>query len=62
MSRYMELGKELDLVLEEKRRLSTDKYGMVSAEGKHEEWQRMERRAAEIRKQMREARYGKGTE
>lgn len=62
MSRYTELGEELDLVLEEKRRLSTDKYGMVSAEGKREEWQRMEQRAAEIRKQMREARYGKGTE
>lgn len=56
--RYEELGRELDAILERRRRISTDRYGYTQTRGNEEEHERLTKRAAEIRKEMRRVRYG----
>lgn len=55
---YMELAERLNRVLEDRRRVSTSRYGILPAKGHEEEHERLTREAEEIRKAMRRARYG----
>ena len=63
MNRYMELGDELNRILDLRRELCPNKkgMGMCPERGKEAEWSRLTARAAEIRKEMRILRYGKDT-
>lgn len=56
--RYEELGRELDVILEQRRMASADRYGFTAKKGQEQEHTRLTERAAEIRKEMRRARYG----
>jgi len=55
---YTELSKRLMKVLDERRRISTNKLGMLPLRGHEEEHERLSKEAEEIRKEMRRARYG----
>lgn len=55
---YTELADSLNRVLEERRRISSSRSGMLPARGHEEEHERLTKEAEEIRKQMRRARYG----
>lgn len=61
MSRYAELGDELNEILEQRRKLCGNKYnmGLCPERGNEAEWQRLTDRAAEIREEMKVVRYGK---
>ena len=64
MSRYSDLGDELNRILERRRDLCPNKkgMGMLPGRGHEEEWEQLTARAAEIRKEMRIVRYGIDTE
>jgi len=55
---YTELADRLNRILEDRRRISTSRSGMIPARGQEEEHERLTQEAEEIRKQMRRARYG----
>jgi predicted transcriptional regulator len=55
---YTELAERLNQILEDRRRISTSRSGMIPARGREEEHERLTQEAEEIRKQMRRARYG----
>lgn len=55
---YTELADRLNRILEDRRRISTSRSGMIPARGHEEEHERLTQEAEEIRKQMRRARYG----
>ena len=55
---YTELAGRLNKVLEDRRRISTSRSGMIPACGHEEEHERLTQEAEEIRRQMRRARYG----
>jgi len=56
--RYIELGRELDVILEQRRRISADRYGYTPTRGNEEEHERLTVEADKIRKEMRRIRYG----
>lgn len=56
--RYTELGRELDVILERRRRISADRYGYTPKRGNEEEHERLTVEAEKIRKEMRRVRYG----
>lgn len=55
---YTELADSLNRVLEERRRISSSRSGMLPARGHEEEHERLTKEAEEIRKQLRRKRYG----
>ena len=55
---YTELADSLNRVLEERRKISSSRSGMLPARGHEEEHERMTKEAEEIRKQLRRKRYG----
>ena len=55
---YTELADSLNRILEERRRISTSRSGMIPARGHEEEHERLTKQAEEIRKEMRRIRYG----
>lgn len=55
---YTELADSLNRVLEERRKISSSRSGMLPARGHEEEHERLTKEAEEIRKQLRRARYG----
>lgn len=55
---YTELADNLNRVLEERRKISSSRSGMLPARGHEEEHERLTQEAEKIRKQMRRARYG----
>ena len=55
---YTELADCLNRILEERRKISSSRSGMLPARGHEEEHERLTKEAEEIRKQMRRARYG----
>ena len=55
---YTELADRLNRILDERRRISTSRSGMIPARGHEEEHERLSKEAEEIRKEMRRARYG----
>jgi predicted transcriptional regulator len=55
---YTELADSLNRVLEERRKISSSRSGMLPARGHEEEHERLTKEAEEIRKKMRRARYG----
>ena len=55
---YTELADNLNRVLEERRKLSSSRSGMLPARGHEEEHERLTKEAEEIRKQLRRKRYG----
>lgn len=57
MNRYEELGIRLDKILEQRRRISTSRYGMIPAEGHQREWEWLTQQISQIREEMRRARY-----
>ena len=58
MSRYEELGAELDQVLDARRRISKDRYGFTAQAGREAEHDSLTQKAKEIRLEMRRLRYG----
>lgn len=58
MNRYIELGEELDRMLEARRAVSDGPSGLVPQRGKEAEWDALDKRAAELREEMRRVRYG----
>lgn len=54
---YAELAERLNRILDERREISTSRYGLVAARGHEEEHDRLTKEAEEIRRQMRRARY-----
>ncbi len=58
MNKYMELGRELDKILERRREISSPRCNLSPLRGHEEEHERLTKQAEEIRKQMRRARYG----
>lgn len=60
MSRYADLGAELEVILRRRRMLCgpKDKLGSIPQRGNEQEWDRLTRKAAEIRREMRKVRYG----
>ncbi len=58
MTRYTELGRELDAILAERREVSSSKCPLIPLRGHEEEHERLTQEAAKIRKEMRRARYG----
>ena len=55
---YTELADNLNRVLEERRKISSSRSGMLPARGHEEEHERLTKEAEEIRKQLRRKRYG----
>ncbi len=55
---YTELADNLNRVLEERRKISSGRSGMLPARGHEEEHERLTKEAEEIRKQLRRKRYG----
>ena len=55
---YTELANNLNRVLEERRKISSSRSGMLPARGHEEEHERLTKEAEEIRKQLRRKRYG----
>ncbi len=55
---YTELAERLNKVLEDRRRISMSRYGMLPARGHEEEHERLTKEAEDIRKEMRRVRYG----
>ena len=55
---YTELADNLNRILEERRKISSSRSGMLPARGHEEEHERLTKEAEEIRKQMRRVRYG----
>ena len=55
---YTELAERLNKILEDRRRISMSRYGMLPARGHEEEHERLTKEAEEIRKEMRRVRYG----
>ena len=55
---YTELADSLNRILEERRKISSSRSGMLPARGHEEEHERMTKEAEEIRKQLRRKRYG----
>jgi predicted transcriptional regulator len=56
---YIEWADRLNQVLDQRRRISTSKYGLLPQRGKEKEHEWLTREAEEIRKEMRRIRYGK---
>lgn len=55
---YTELADSLNRILEERRKISSSRSGMLPARGHEEEHERLTKEAEEIRKQLRRKRYG----
>lgn len=55
---YSELASKIDQLLEERRRVSTDRYGLVAAEGHETEHIRLTGELNETRMKLRKLRYG----
>lgn len=55
---YTKLAERLNQVLDDRRRISTGRSGMIPQRGQEEEHERLTKEAEEIRKAMRRARYG----
>lgn len=55
---YTELAERLNAILDERRRISTSRSGLLPARGHKVEHEQLTKEAEEIRKQMRRARYG----
>ena len=55
---YTELADSLNRVLEERRKISSSRSGVLPARGHEEEHERLTKEAEEIRKQLRRKRYG----
>lgn len=55
---YTELAERLNRVLDERRKISSGRSGMLPARGHEEEHERLTKEAEEIRKQLRRKRYG----
>lgn len=55
---YTELAEELNRILDDRRRISTSRSGLLPEKGHETEHRRLTQAAEEIRKQMRRARYG----
>lgn len=55
---YTELADNLNRILEERRKISSSRSGMLPARGHEEEHERLTKEAEEIRKQLRRKRYG----
>ena len=55
---YTELAERLNKILEDRRRISSSRSGMLPASGHEEDHERLSREAEEIRKEMRRVRYG----
>lgn len=55
---YTELADSLNRILEERRKISSSRPGMLPARGHEEEHERLTKEAEEIRKQLRRKRYG----
>lgn len=55
---YTELAEKLNRTLDDRRRISSSRSGMLPARGHEEEHDRLSREAEEIRKEMRRVRYG----
>ena len=55
---YAELAERLNRILDDRRRISTSRSGMLPARGHEEEHERLTQEAEEVRKEMRRVRYG----
>ena len=55
---YTELADSLNRILEERRKISSGRSGMLPARGHEEEHERLTKEAEEIRKQLWRKRYG----
>ena len=55
---YTELAERLNKILEDRRRISSSRSGMLPARGHEEDHERITKEAEEIRKEMRRIRYG----
>lgn len=55
---YTELANRLNRVLDDRRRISTSRSGMLPQRGHEEEHERLTQEAEDIRKEMRRVRYG----
>lgn len=55
---YTELAERLNRILDDRRKISSSRSGMLPARGYEEEHERLTQEAEEIRKQMRRVRYG----
>ena len=55
---YTELAERLNRILDDRRRISTSRSGMLPARGHEEEHERLTQEAEEVRKEMRRVRYG----
>lgn len=55
---YTELAERLNRILDDRRKISSSRSGMLPARGHEEEHERLTQEAEEIRKQMRRVRYG----
>lgn len=55
---YTELAERLNRILDDRRKISSSRSGMLPARGHEEEHERLTQEAEEVRKQMRRVRYG----
>lgn len=55
---YTELAARLNRILEERRKISSSRSGMLPARGHEEEHESLTKQAEKIRKQLRRKRYG----
>lgn len=55
---YGELASRIDELLEERRKVSIDQYGLIAAEGKEEEYSRLTHELDAKRAELRRLRYG----
>lgn len=55
---YTEQCKVVDLLIEEKKKVSADRYGLTPARGKEAEFEEMQKRIDQARKELRRIRYG----
>ena len=55
---YTELAERLNKILDDRRRISTGRSGMIPQRGQEDEHARLTKEAEEIRKKMRRIRYG----
>ena len=55
---YTEQCKVVDLLIEEKKKVSADRYGLTPARGKEAEFEEMQKQIDQARKELRRIRYG----
>lgn len=55
---YTEQCKVVDLLIEEKKKVSADRYGLTPARGKEAEFEEVQKRIDQARKELRRIRYG----